>query len=200
MCGKRGEHVNRFAPPTKEEVAIGLRHGGKAPIGRCVPPQIAGESAAAGCRVDHHREAFFRGRVGCDNPVQLAQKRQSRGRLAIEKHEHDWKIGFLHAAVERLVIFGDLPGSEPLLSDQQNEGRGLRLFPWRFPVASSRRRAGSWVRKRSAPRHPCAEAPSRTPVSARGPANCSSGTSAAFKPPRRSRYYAWGMTVLPMIP
>ena len=97
----------------------------------------AGGAAVAGCRVDNHREAFFRGRIGRDNPVQLAQKRQTRGRLAIEKHKHDWKIGFLHAAIERLVIFGDLPGSEPLLSDQQNEGRrfGDFLGDLRKPIA-----------------------------------------------------------------
>jgi hypothetical protein len=117
-----------FRAPTKKEVAISLGHGGKAPIGRRVSPQIAGESAAAGCRVDNHRKAFFRGRIGRDNPVQLAQKRQPRGRLAIEKHKHNWKIGFLNAAVERLVIFGDLPGSKPLFSNQQNEGRGRGYF------------------------------------------------------------------------
>ncbi len=102
-----------------------------------MPPQIAGEFAAAGCRIDNHREAFFRGRIGCYNPVQLAQKRQPRGRLAIEKDEYDGKIGFLHAAVERLIIFGDLPGSEPLLSDQQNEGRrfGDFLGEFRKPIA-----------------------------------------------------------------
>src|SRR5262249_5002819 len=85
-------------------------------------------------RIHQPRQRLLGGRIGGNDPMQLPQERQSGGRLAVEQYEHDREGSLLHAPVERLVIFGDLPGAEPLLADQQRERRGFGDF--RRPVAA----------------------------------------------------------------
>ena len=60
--------------------------------------------------------------------MQLPQERQAGCRLAVEQHEHHREVLLLHAPVDRLVIFGDLPGADAILADQQDKGRCFSDF------------------------------------------------------------------------
>src|SRR5262245_27432193 len=60
--------------------------------------------------------------------MKLAQKRQSRGGLTFQEDHDDREVRRLHAPIKRFVIFYNLPWPEPLLPDQQHEGRGLGNF------------------------------------------------------------------------
>jgi hypothetical protein len=51
--------------------------------------------------------------VGCYDPVQLAQKGQTRGRLALEEPHDNREAGLLHAPVEGFVVLQHLPGPRP---------------------------------------------------------------------------------------
>ena len=53
--------------------------------------------------------------------MELTQKGKSRRRLALKQHEYDREIRRLHPAIERLIIFHDLPGTETIFADDQRK-------------------------------------------------------------------------------
>ena len=126
---KRADHLGGFAASAEEEVRIGFGHGGKAAIGRGVPPQLARRRAAAGRRVHDQGETLLGCGVCGDDPVQLPQERQSRRRLTVKQQEHNREVVLLHAAVERFVVLHRLPRADALLANQQDEDCCLGDFP-----------------------------------------------------------------------
>ena len=141
---ERPDHLDGLARPPEEEIAVGFRHGGEAAIRRGVPPQLARPAPATGDRNHQFRKGLLGSRVRCDDPMQLPQERQAGRGLAVEQHEHHREGCFLHAPVDRLAVFGDLPGAEPPLADQQNEGRRLGDFlgEFRKPIAAGAQALG----------------------------------------------------------
>jgi hypothetical protein len=79
--------------------------------------------------------------------MQLAQERQAGRGLPVEQDDDKRKLlpSLHYPAIERLVIFGDLPFADAVLADQQNEGVRLseRLSKLIRPGA-----AGAQVRRR----------------------------------------------------
>ena len=69
-----------------------------------------------------------------------------------------------YSTVARLVVFIKLPSTRALFSDQQHERVRLRNFIGKLLATNSHLPAGSWARKRLAPRRPCAAAHPRTPA------------------------------------
>jgi hypothetical protein len=80
--------------------------------------------------------------IGDDDPVELAEERQARGGLAFEQEQDDREAGRLHASVEGLVVFEELPGSETALSDDEDErvGPGYGLGECGQPEAADAQR------------------------------------------------------------
>jgi len=121
-CFERPDYLDGLAPAAEEKVRIRLGHGGEAAVGRSVLPQYARQRTAAGGCINNLCNAFFRRRVRGDDPMQLPQEWQAGCWGTVEQHEDDREIVLLHAAVESLVIFDDLPASESIFPDQQHEG------------------------------------------------------------------------------
>jgi hypothetical protein len=81
----------------------------------------------AGSGVENSRDVFIRGRIGRDDPVQLAQERQAGRGLPLEQHDDERERRLrLRPAVERLVVFRRLPFADSGVADEQNEGCRLR--------------------------------------------------------------------------
>jgi hypothetical protein len=125
--GQRADHLGGLTAAAEEEVRVGFRHGGKAAVGRGVPPQLARRRTASGGCVHKLCDARRRRRLGGDDPMQLAQEGQSgRGHTgSLEQQQDQGEARLLHAAAIGLVILDRLPRAEPLLADQEHEGRGL---------------------------------------------------------------------------
>ena len=136
---RRGERLDRrgcFPNSAEEIIAVLLLHRFEAAIGRRVAPEFGRARAAAERSVEDPSDILLRGRVGRDDPVQLAQKRQARRDLPLEQNDDQReRPPRLHPALERLVVFGNLPLADAVFADKQNEGvrRGQFLGELRGP-------------------------------------------------------------------
>ena len=106
-------HLFGLAPPTEEELRVGLGHGEQGhdmvrydatahPDAHRRPPlhrSPARQSSPGGSPVITHGSNRRNGNPGCSVPL--------------EQNQHDGKFGRLHPLVECLIIFDELPRPDP---------------------------------------------------------------------------------------
>ena len=120
---ERVERPDRFPRAAEVIIAVLLLHRFEAAIGRRVSPQLRRSRAAPARGLENSRAVLLGGRIGRDDPVQLAQERQTGRDLPFNQNddEREGPPG-LHPTAERLEIFGDLPIADAAFADEQNEG------------------------------------------------------------------------------